>query len=196
VLRTACTQMRAWRQSGLQLPRIGVNLSARQFQQADLVECVRRALEDTRLDASALEIEITETTAMANAEATIETLHALRDLGVSISIDDFGTGYSSLNYLKKFPITCVKIDGAFVRDMNRNEGDAAIVSAVVAIARSLRLRVIAEGVETEDQLTALRRRRCDGAQGYYFSRPVAAESLPENLAERPQLAVALPRLRV
>ncbi|HUJ13145.1 MAG TPA: EAL domain-containing protein [Thermoanaerobaculia bacterium] len=195
VLRTACSQMRAWRQSGLNLPRVSVNLSARQFQQADLVESVRRVLEDTRLDATALEIEITETTAMANAEATIETLHALRDLGVSISIDDFGTGYSSLNYLKRFPITCVKIDASFVRDMNRSDGDAAIVSAVIAIARSLRLRVVAEGVETEDQLTALKRRRCDGAQGYYFSRPVAAEALPDAIVERPQLAM-VPRLRV
>lgn len=196
VLRTACAQMRAWRQRGLPLPRVAVNLSARQFQQADLVDSVRRVLEDTRLEPTALEIEITETTAMANAEATIDILHALRDLGVSISIDDFGTGYSSLNYLKRFPITCVKIDASFVRDMLRSDGDAAIVSAVIAIARSLRLRVVAEGVETEEQLTALRRRRCDAAQGYYFSRPVAAEALPENLLERPQLAVALPRLRI
>src|SRR5439155_14821519 len=158
VLRTACTQMRAWRDSGLELPRVSVNLSARQFQQQDLVDSVRRVLEDIGLEAKRLEVEITETTAMANAEDTVETLRALRELGVSISIDDFGTGYSSLNYLKRFPLTCVKIDGSFVRDLTRNEGDAAIVSAVIAIARSLKLRVIAEGVETEEQVTFLRRR--------------------------------------
>ena len=196
VLRTACTQMRAWRDAGVPIPRIAVNLSARQFQQHDLVASVRRALEEARVDAKALEIEITETTAMANAEATIETLHALRELGVSISIDDFGTGYSSLNYLKRFPITCVKIDASFVRDMNRSDGDAAIVSAVIAIARSLRLRVIAEGVETEEQLTLLRRRRCDAAQGHYFSRPVSAEALAQAIAERTPMLHVVQRLQV
>lgn len=194
VLRAACSQMRAWREQGLALPRVSVNLSARQFQQQDLVDSVRRTLEETGLDAKSLEIEITETTAMANAEASIETLHALRELGVSISIDDFGTGYSSLNYLKRFPISCVKVDAAFVRDLHRSDGDAAIVSAVVAIARSLRLRVIAQGVETEEQLTFLRRRRCDAAQGNYFSRPVAAESLPEVIVRRPSPLRAVPRV--
>jgi diguanylate cyclase (GGDEF)-like protein/PAS domain S-box-containing protein len=195
VLRTACTQMRKWREQGVQIPRIAVNLSPRQFQQHDLVECVRRALEETGLDAKALEFEITETTAMANGETTVETLHALRDLGVSISIDDFGTGYSSLNYLKKFPISCVKIDGAFIRDMNRNDGDAAIVTAVIGIARSLRLRVIAEGVETEEQATFLRRRRCDAAQGYHFSRPVTADVLAESMSERAPKLRVVPRVQ-
>jgi predicted signal transduction protein with EAL and GGDEF domain len=196
VLRTACAQMREWRDRGLDLPRLSINLSPRQFQQQDLVDTVRRVLEETRLEAKALDIEITEGTAMANAEATIETLHALRELGCSISIDDFGTGYSSLSYLKRFPITCVKIDGAFVRDLTRNEGDAAIVTAVIAIARSLKLRVIAEGVETEEQLTFLRRRRCDAAQGYYFSRPVAAEGLEDYVGERRTPLRAVPRLSV
>jgi len=196
VLRTACAQMREWRDRGLDLPRLSINLSPRQFQQQDLVDTVRRVLEETHLEAKALDIEITEGTAMANAEATIETLHALRELGCSISIDDFGTGYSSLSYLKRFPITCVKIDGAFVRDLTRNDGDAAIVSAVIAIARSLKLRVIAEGVETEEQLTFLRRRRCDAAQGYYFSRPVAAEGLAAYMGERRTPLRAVPRLSV
>ena len=196
VLRTACAQMREWRDRGLDLPRLSINLSPRQFQQQDLVENVRRVLEETKLDAKALEIEITEGTAMANAEATIETLHALRELGCSISIDDFGTGYSSLSYLKRFPITCVKVDGAFVRDLTRNEGDAAIVSAVIAIARSLKLRVIAEGVENEEQLTFLRKRRCDAAQGYYFSRPVEAEGLADFIGDRRTPLRAVPRLRV
>jgi len=196
VLRTACTQMREWRDRGLALPRISINLSPRQFQQQDLVDTVRRVLEETGLEAKALEIEITEGTAMANAEASIETLHALRELGCSISIDDFGTGYSSLNYLKRFPITCVKVDSAFVRDLTRNEGDAAIVSAVIAIARSLKLRVIAEGVETEEQLAFLRKRKCDAAQGYYFSRPVEAQGLAEYIGERRTPLRAVPRLQV
>ena len=196
VLRTACTQMREWRDRGLALPRISINLSPRQFQQQDLVDTVRRVLEETGLEAKALEIEITEGTAMANAEASIETLHALRELGCSISIDDFGTGYSSLNYLKRFPITCVKVDSAFVRDLTRNEGDAAIVSEVIAIARSLKLRVIAEGVETEEQLAFLRKRKCDAAQGYYFSRPVEAQGLAEYIGERRTPLRAVPRLQV
>src|SRR4051794_7950816 len=183
VLRTACTQMHSWLDAGLELPMMSVNLSLRQIQQYDIVESVRRVLAETGLDAGSLELEITETAAMQNAEATVEVLQALRELGVSIAIDDFGTGYSSLNYLKRFPITAVKIDRAFVRDLATSDGDAAIVSAVVGIARALKLRVIAEGVETEEQLSFLRRRNCDAAQGYLFSRPVAAATLPERLAE-------------
>ena len=178
VLRTACRQMREWRDRGLDIPHVSVNLSARQFQHAEIVERVRSVLHETGLEASALDLEITETTAMQNAETTVEVLHALRALGVSVSIDDFGTGYSSLNYLKRFPITCVKIDRVFVRDLATDDGDAAIVAAVIGIARSLRLRVTAEGVENAEQLAFLRRRKCDAAQGYLFSRPVAAESVP------------------
>ncbi len=181
VLHEACTQMRAWLDAGLNLPVMAVNLSLRQFQQNDIVDSVRRVLSETGLDAGALELEITETAAMLNAETTVEVLQALRALGVSISIDDFGTGYSSLNYLKRFPITAVKIDRAFIRDLDTSESDAAIVSAVVGIARALKLRVIAEGVETEEQLSFLRRRDCDAAQGYLFSRPVSASALPGRL---------------
>ncbi len=183
VLLTACTQMRAWLDAGIELPLMSVNISLRQFQQYDIVQSVRRVLAKTSLDAAALELEITETAAMQNAETTVEVLQALRELGVSIAIDDFGTGYSSLNYLKRFPITAVKIDRAFIRDLATSEGDAAIVSAVVGIARALKLRVIAEGVETEEQLSFLRRRNCDAAQGYLFSRPVSAAMLPERLTE-------------
>jgi diguanylate cyclase (GGDEF)-like protein/PAS domain S-box-containing protein len=185
VLRTACTQMRAWQDAGLDLPMMSVNLSLRQFQQYDIVQSVRHVLAETGLDAAALELEITETAAMQNAESTVEVLQALRELGVSIAIDDFGTGYSSLNYLKRFPITAVKIDRAFVRDLATSEGDAAIITAVVGIARALNLRVIAEGVETEEQLSFLRRRNCDAAQGYLFSRPVSAAALPDCLFEHP-----------
>jgi diguanylate cyclase (GGDEF)-like protein/PAS domain S-box-containing protein len=181
VLRTACLQMRAWRDAGLDVPVMSVNLSFRQFQQNDIVESVRRVLAETGLNPAALELEITETTAMQNAETTVAVLHGLRALGVSIAIDDFGTGYSSLNYLKRFPITAVKIDRAFIRDLAASEADGAIVSAVVGMAHALKLRVIAEGVETEEQLSFLRRRGCDAAQGYLFSRPVAAAALPGKL---------------
>ncbi|HXG57881.1 MAG TPA: EAL domain-containing protein [Thermoanaerobaculia bacterium] len=185
VLWTACTQMRSWRDQGVAPQRVAVNLSARQFQQHDLVDMVRRVLQDTRIQSSSLELEITETTAMSNGEVTVEVLRALRDIGVGISIDDFGTGYSSLTYLKQFPINAVKIDRAFVRDLATDEGDAAIVAAVIAIARSLHLRVIAEGVETEEQLEFLQRRSCDEAQGFLFSRPVDAAALTQALVLPP-----------
>jgi diguanylate cyclase (GGDEF)-like protein/PAS domain S-box-containing protein len=178
VLRTACAQMRVWREHKLDVPYVSVNLSARQFQQHDLVDVVRRTLDETGLEGSALELEVTETTAMQNADVTLEVLHALREIGVGIAIDDFGTGYSSLNYLKRFPITCVKIDRLFVRDIETSDSDAAIVSAVIDISRHLRLRVIAEGVESEQQAAFLRRHRCDAAQGYFFGRPVSAERIP------------------
>ncbi len=181
VLWTACTQMRDWTERGVAPQRIAVNLSARQFQQHDLVEMVRRVLRDTRIESSSLELEITETTAMQNGQVTVEVLRALRELGVGISIDDFGTGYSSLTYLKQFPINAVKIDRAFVADLGSDDGGAAIVSAVIGIARSLHLRVIAEGVETEAQLTILRQRACDEAQGNYFSRAVAADVMTKAL---------------
>lgn len=188
VLRTACRQMKDWHDRGVGPMRVAVNLSARQFQQHDLVEMVQRALNDSGLAPSALEFEITETTAMQNADVTVEILRALREIGTGISIDDFGMGYSSLNYLKRFPITAVKIDRAFVNDLATSEGDAAIVSAVIGMARSLRLRVVAEGVETAEQLAILRTKNCDEAQGFYFSKPVSAEELTRHLFERPLIA--------
>ncbi|HUP47756.1 MAG TPA: EAL domain-containing protein [Thermoanaerobaculia bacterium] len=187
VLRTACRAMKEWQAQGVAPARVAVNLSARQFQQHDLVETVSTALQDTGLGSSALELEITESTAMHNAEASINIMRELRALGISIAIDDFGTGYSSLNYLKRFPINAVKIDRAFVSDILSNEGDVAIVSAVVGIARSLRLRVIAEGVETSEQYAFLRRKECDEGQGYYFSRPVTAEEVGRLLSGTPVL---------
>ncbi|MEO8380069.1 MAG: EAL domain-containing protein, partial [Acidobacteriota bacterium] len=177
VLRTACMQIRQWQDRGAGTLRIAVNLSARQFQQHDLVDMVRSALADAGLRPSCLELEITETTAMQNAEVTVDVLRALRALGVGISIDDFGMGYSSLNYLRRFPLTGVKIDRAFVTDLPTNDGDAAIVTAVIGMARSLRLRVIAEGVETAEQFAFLRDHDCDEGQGYYFGRPVSAEEM-------------------
>ena len=189
VLRTACRQMKEWHDRGAGPMRIAVNLSARQFQQHDLLEMVRSALDDANLGPSSLDLEITETTAMQNAEVTVETLHALRALGVGISIDDFGMGYSSLNYLRRFPLNAVKIDRAFVSDITSNNGDAAIVSAVIGMARSLRLRVLAEGVETAEQFAFLRSRECDEAQGYYFSRPIAADDMTRMLIDRRSVLV-------
>jgi len=177
VLRAACRQMKRWQEEGIALARVAVNLSARQFHQHDLVASVRSALAESGLDGGALELEITETTAMQNAEATAAVLRSLRNLGVGISIDDFGTGYSSLNYLKRFPINAVKIDRVFVNDVPNDESDAAIVAAVIGMARSLKLRVVAEGVETAEQLAFLCQLGCDEAQGFYFSRPVAADQI-------------------
>ncbi|MEO8033684.1 MAG: EAL domain-containing protein [Acidobacteriota bacterium] len=177
VMRAACRQTQEWRRNGTGPQRVSVNLSARQFQQRDLVEMVSRILAEENLEPSALELEITETTAMQNGAVTVDVLRALRAIGVAISIDDFGMGYSSLNYLKRFPINSVKIDREFVRDMATNSGDAAIVAAVIGIARSLRLRVVAEGVETEEQMLFLQDRKCDEAQGFYFGRPIASHEL-------------------
>jgi diguanylate cyclase (GGDEF)-like protein/PAS domain S-box-containing protein len=173
VLRTACEQMKRWHEAGRKL-RIGVNLSARQFQQRDLARTVARVLEQTGLEPEYLDLEITETTAMQNAELSLTTMRRLKEMGVRISIDDFGTGYSSLAYLKRFPIDCVKIDQNFVRDVVTNTTDSAIISAVISMARALKLRVVAEGVETEAQLAFLRSEQCAEMQGFLYSRPVPA----------------------
>ncbi|MFP5245758.1 MAG: putative bifunctional diguanylate cyclase/phosphodiesterase, partial [Thermoanaerobaculia bacterium] len=191
VLRTACRQMKEWQDRGAGPIRLAVNLSARQFQQHDLVDMVRSALDEVSLNPACLELEITETTAMQHAETTVEVLRALREIGVGISIDDFGMGYSSLNYLRRFPITAVKIDRAFVSDLT-SSGEA-IVSAVIHMARSLRLRVVAEGVETAEQFAFLRSKDCDEAQGYYFSRPASTEDVTRMLLERRMLVAREPR---
>ncbi len=175
ILWTACLQARAW-QSQLGRPlSIAVNLSSRQFRDPDLVSYVDEALREAELDPGLLELEITESLAMENAEHTVHTLRRLKELGLWISIDDFGTGYSSLSYLKAFPIDTLKIDKSFVRDIDSDPADAAIAATVVAIARTLRLRVVAEGVERAEQLHILRERDCDRAQGYLFGRPMPAE---------------------
>lgn len=172
VIRTACMQNKAWELAGLGKLRVAVNLSARQFAQNDLVGMIAGVLEETGLDASCLEIELTESMIMTDVQQAIFTLQQLKELGVLISVDDFGTGYSSLSYLKRFPIDTLKIDQTFVRDINSDADDAAIVNAIISLAHNLRLSVIAEGVETEEQLEYLRRQGCDEMQGYYFSKPV------------------------
>ncbi|GAC1428825.1 MAG: hypothetical protein NVSMB68_00920 [Thermoanaerobaculia bacterium] len=148
------------------------------------MDMIRSAIHDTGIEASSLEVEITESNAMQNAENTMYTLRELKALGVRISMDDFGTGYSSLNYLKRFPIDTLKLDQMFVRDVTTDATDAAIVSAVIQMAHSLNLNVIAEGVEREDQLEFLRRQHCDTIQGYLFSRPIPAEGIERFINER------------
>jgi EAL domain-containing protein (putative c-di-GMP-specific phosphodiesterase class I) len=166
---------------------VSVNLSARQFQQLDLVASVAQALDETGIDPRALELEITESSAMQNAENTIHSLRELKAIGVRISMDDFGTGYSSLNYLKRFPIDTLKLDQSFVHDITTDRSAAAIVSAVISLAHSLELKVVAEGVETEEQLAFLRQHRCERIQGFLFSAPMSAEELEPYLMARRQL---------
>jgi diguanylate cyclase (GGDEF)-like protein/PAS domain S-box-containing protein len=179
VLREACAQATAWRASGLPPLRVAVNLSARQLRHERFADTVAAALADTGMDPGDLELEITESAVMQQVEVSLETLSRVRALGVRLAMDDFGTGYSSLSHLKLLPINTVKIDQSFVRDMPADENDAAIVQAIIVLARTLRLDVIAEGVETKEQLAFLRAHGCDAMQGYLFSRPLpAAEVKP------------------
>ena len=151
-----------------------MNISARQFQHPDFINLVQRTLRDTGLPPEKLELEITESAVMQDAEKTIATLNALHALGVTLSIDDFGTGYSSLSYLKRFPLAKLKVDQSFVRNLTTSANDAAIARSVILLGHSLNLIVIAEGVETEAQLAWLRAQHCEEMQGYLFSRPVPA----------------------
>ena len=181
VLRTACAQMKAWHDAGLPKISVAVNLSARQFKQKDLVEMIADVLHDTRLDPRHLDIELTESMMMHNVEAAVITLGKLKDMGINLSIDDFGTGYSSLNYLKRFPIDVLKIDQSFVKDITSDAADAAIARSIIALAHSLKLKVIAEGVETAGQLNYLGTHHCDIIQGYFYSRPILAAACEQFL---------------
>jgi diguanylate cyclase (GGDEF)-like protein/PAS domain S-box-containing protein len=172
VLLTACRQTQRWRQAGHDL-KVSVNLSALQFHQPDLLEAIAAALAEAGLPAHALELEITESTLVINPEQATRTLRSLRDLGIDISIDDFGTGYSSLGYLKAFPVTVLKIDRSFVDSLGGVRGDRTIVNAIIALAKSLELNVVAEGVENQEQMDILRELDCDAIQGYFLSRPLA-----------------------
>ena len=175
VLRSACTQARRWFDLGLKDFRVAVNVSPQQLRQKHFAATVAKLLQETGLRASQLEVEITESSFMHDDGIGIQTLTELRAMGMLISIDDFGTGYSSLSYLKRLPIDSIKLDASFVKDATTDTDDAALVMAIIALAHNLRLRVIAEGIETEEQLKLLRSLRCDEGQGYYFGRPVAGE---------------------
>ncbi len=172
VLREACRQNMAWQDAGLPKLKVAVNLSARQLRDSAIVPLVTQILAETGLDPHYLELELTESALMGDAGDTVCKLLCLKELGISISVDDFGTGYSSLSYLKHLPIDTIKVDRSFVRDIVHDPDDAAIVDAIVAMAHSLKLNVIAEGVETREQLEFLKQRKCQQVQGYYFARPL------------------------
>jgi EAL domain-containing protein (putative c-di-GMP-specific phosphodiesterase class I)/DNA-binding NarL/FixJ family response regulator len=190
VIRTACTQNKAWQLAHLTSLTVAVNVSARQFSGKNLVSVVSRALQETGLAPHCLELELTESLVMHDVEKVASILAELKRMGVSLAMDDFGTGYSSLSCLKRFPFDKLKIDQSFVRDITTDPDSAAIARAVIAIAHSLHLKVIAEGVETEGQLGYLSRNGCDEMQGYYFSRPVPTADFEQLLREGRRLYVS------
>ena len=183
VLRAACQQQRAWQDAGLPPVRMSVNLSARQFRQDGLAAMIEAALAETGVRPEHLELEVTESLLMDDIDGAIATLTELRDLGVAVSLDDFGTGYSSLSYLRRFPLATLKIDRSFVTGVASDPEDAAVVDAIIALARGLGLHVTAEGVETAEQLHYLARHGCDEIQGYYFSPPRPAADITRLLAD-------------
>jgi EAL domain-containing protein (putative c-di-GMP-specific phosphodiesterase class I) len=182
VLETACTDIAELRRTIAPQLRLSVNLSARQFHQQRLARKIRGALEGSRLDPTALELEITESVAMSDAEMSINIMRELGTEGVRLSVDDFGTGYSSLGYLRRFPLDSIKIDRSFVTDLATEPDDATIVRTVIAMAHALDLEVVAEGVEAEDQLAFLREQRCDRVQGFYFSQAIPRPALEAYIA--------------
>ncbi|MGR9087141.1 MAG: putative bifunctional diguanylate cyclase/phosphodiesterase, partial [Gammaproteobacteria bacterium] len=177
VLRTACMQAKDWQTNDGPCGRVSVNLSSRQFLENDLLQTIKEVLDETGLKPSSLELEITEYAVMQDPERTLHVLKQLHQLGVRLSIDDFGTGYSSLNYLRQFPVHSVKIDRSFVQDIPGDESSMTLVRAIIKLAHELNLQVTAEGVETEDQSSFLKRQQCDLLQGYLFSRPHEAGHL-------------------
>jgi EAL domain-containing protein (putative c-di-GMP-specific phosphodiesterase class I) len=181
VLRTACAQARKWQEEGLPAVTMAVNVSAVQFRQEDFCDLIKRVLHETGLAPQYLELELTESLLLANAELTLSVVHELRDMGVTLAIDDFGTGYSSFSYLKQFRVNKLKIDRSFIRDIALNPDDAAITTAIISMAKSLHLKVIAEGVEDEAQMSFLRAHQCDEIQGYYFSKPLAVDKAADKL---------------
>ena len=190
VLREACQQVRRWHDAGFNTLGVSVNISAAQLSQSGLQRTIVQSLVDSGLEPAYLELELTESVLMQYIDKSIALLSELRQIGVEVSIDDFGTGYSSLSYLKRLPINTLKIDRSFVRDIISDADDAAIVTATIALAHNLRLKVVAEGVEDTSQLEFLRDHGCDGAQGFLFSRPLPACELPEWLRCRSDLQIA------
>jgi len=192
VLRQVCRQGRAWQDLAVAPLVLSVNVSATDFRQRGFLDGIRQVLEETGMEPTLLELEITESVLMQNIDHTIETLKAIKALGIRLAIDDFGTGYSSLSYLQRFPIDVLKIDQSFVRDLNGDSNDAALVNAIISLGRSLNLNIIAEGVETLDQLTFLKTHHCEEGQGFYFSKAVEAETFlrlwQERRFERPAQA--------
>ncbi|ALI02536.1 cyclic di-GMP phosphodiesterase [Pseudomonas sp. FW306-02-F02-AA] len=186
VLTQACQQARAWQLAGLPAISMSVNVSAIDFRQHDFVDGIVRILELTGLDPTLLELEITESVLMQNVEATVQTLHAIKALGVRLAIDDFGTGYSSLSYLQRFPVDVLKIDQSFIRGLSTENNDAALVSAIISLGKSLNLNIIAEGVETLEQLDFLKALQCEEGQGYFFSKAVLPQEFVQLLTDSEQ----------
>lgn len=184
IIHTACMQAKIWQEQGFSALRIAVNLSPLQFRQSNLVKQVKNALDEIGLSYSKLELEITESAAMEDFDTTLATLGTLKSMGLHLSIDDFGTGYSSLSYLKRFPIHTLKIDQSFIRNLNTSFEDAAIVKSIITLAHSLKLNVVAEGVETKEQFDYLCKHECDEIQGYLFSPPVSADEFTKLLASK------------
>jgi EAL domain-containing protein (putative c-di-GMP-specific phosphodiesterase class I) len=182
-LSTACAQAKAWQNAGYPPVRMAVNVSGRQLLQRDFIEMVEMVLAETGLDPNLLEVELTESMIMENVQGAIETMTDLKVRNIHLAIDDFGTGYSSLNYLKHFPFDRIKIAQEFVKDIPEDEEDMAIVKAILAMAESLKLDVIAEGVEKRNQLDFLRARRCKEMQGFYFSPPVEVAEMKTYLSQ-------------
>jgi len=182
VLRVACIQAKIWADAGMPLA-VAVNLSGVQLRQRNFVDSVRAVLAETGLDPACLELEITESVLMEQAKETLSTLHQLKEIGVQLAIDDFGTGYSSLSYLKRFPVDTLKIDRSFVRDVTSDPDDAALVTGIIALAHSLRLKVVAEGVETAEQRDFLVQCDCDSIQGYLLSQPVPPDEFERKILD-------------
>jgi EAL domain-containing protein (putative c-di-GMP-specific phosphodiesterase class I) len=181
VLRQACEQARSWVDAGFPAIGISVNVSGAELGHEGFLEDLFTILADTRLDPGSLEVELTESVLLRRVDSTVTILTTLREKGVHVAVDDFGTGYSSLSYLRKFPLDALKVDQSFVRQLSNSGSEAAIVIAVISMARSLKLRVIAEGIETQAELDFLRAHQCDEAQGYYFSEPIPADKFMEVL---------------
>jgi len=188
VTRTACAQNKVWQDAGLAPMRLSVNFAARQFQQASFISDVARILKETNLDPRWLELEITESSIMKDPDEAIEKLHELKLMGIKVAIDDFGTGYSSLNYLKRFPIDTLKIDKSFVADVCKDPHDTAIVRAIINLGHALDVTVIAEGVETKEQLQYLSALECDVVQGFLFSKALSAKAFEDLLVEQRRVA--------
>jgi EAL domain-containing protein (putative c-di-GMP-specific phosphodiesterase class I) len=192
VLLEACRQARSWVDAGYRDVSVAVNVSAMELRDDSFLEGVLASLRDTQLDPALLELELTESVLMKRVEPSIVLLKILRDRGIHVAIDDFGTGYSSLSYLRKFPIDTLKVDQSFIRQIDAGGGDVAIVTAVISMARSLKLRIVAEGVETKAEMQFLKGHDCDEAQGYYFSKPVPALEFAHML-ERGIASAVVPR---
>ncbi len=181
VLRTSCSQARKWQDEGIPAESVAVNVSAVQFRQEGFCQLIRKVLDETGLAPQHLELELTESLLLSSADVTLSVLQELKAMGLTLAIDDFGTGYSSLSYLKQFPVSKLKIDRAFIRDVAVNPDDAAITAAIISMAKSLNLKVIAEGVENEAQMTFLQAHHCAEIQGYYFSKPLAVDKVADKL---------------